>query len=80
MSLDVNCPEDALASAPRSAPARGRRVHPLTWVAAAVLLPLVCWDISQARYDVRSRRQASVQHTKLPTATTVSAPRSSRHP
>ena|ERR1700739_312115 len=47
-------------SAARSS-VRRHRVHPLTWVAAALLLPLACWDLRQAGHDVQLRRQASAQ-------------------
>ena len=46
-------------------PAPRRRVHPLTWVAAAALLPLVCWDAWQTHQEVRVRRQASPHYGKL---------------
>jgi hypothetical protein len=36
-------------------------VHPLSWVAAAVLLPLIWWDIGQTQHDVRMRREATLQ-------------------
>ena len=48
---------------------RRYRVHPLTWVAAALLLPLACWDVRQAEHDVHLRREASVQRLNHPTVT-----------
>ena len=57
-----------------SAPAARRRVHPVTWAAAAVLLPLACWDALQAQHDVTLRRQAAVQHIeRLPPLPSVTA-------
>jgi hypothetical protein len=47
---------------------RRHRVHPLTWVAAALLLPLACWDVRQAEHDVHLRRAVSVQHLHHPAA------------
>lgn len=40
---------------------RRHRVHPLTWVAAALLLPLACWDARQAEHDVQLRRGVAAQ-------------------
>src|SRR5258708_19254190 len=64
MSLEEKWPEAEPAVAAPSAPARRRRVHPATWVAAAVLLPLVCWDASQARHHVQLRRQPAAPHVE----------------
>lgn len=47
---------------------RWRRVHPLTWVIAGLLLPLACWDVRQAQHDVRLRREASAQQVKHPSS------------
>lgn len=45
----------------RQSAVRRHRVHPLTWVAAALLLPLAWWDVRQAAHDVQLRREMSVQ-------------------
>jgi hypothetical protein len=58
----VKCPETAPAAAGPSSPVRRRGVHPVTWIAAAALLPLAWWDARQALHDVTLRRQAAVQH------------------
>ena len=55
-----DAPAEAVAE-----PAKRRRVHPLTWAASAVLVPLVCWDAWQAKHDVAVRRQASVEYAKV---------------
>jgi hypothetical protein len=48
---------------------RRHRVHPLTWVAVALLLPLACWDVRQAEHDVHLRRAVSPQRLSHPTVT-----------
>jgi hypothetical protein len=48
---------------------RRQRVHPLTWVAVALLLPLACWDLRQAEYDVHLRHAVSAQRLNHPTVT-----------
>lgn len=50
------------------APARPQRskVHPLTWIAAAALMPVLAYDVWQTLQDVRHRHQA------YPTAASVS--------
>ena len=45
------------------------KIHPLTWLAAALLLPLACWDVRQAEHDVHLRHTESVQRLHHPTAT-----------
>lgn len=40
---------------------RSTEVHPLTWLGAALLLPLACWDVRQAEHDVQLRREAFIQ-------------------
>ena len=52
MAFDMSSTERAMT--------RRRRIHPLTWVAAAALLPLVCWDAWQTQHEVRAKRAASV--------------------
>ena len=59
MTYDVSSVEHAMT--PR------RRMHPMTWVAAAALLPLVCWDAWQTQHEIRARREASTQYTQVPT-------------
>src|SRR4029077_14527520 len=48
---------------------RRQRVHPLTWVAVALLLPLACWDLRQAEYVVHLRHAVSAQRLNHPTVT-----------
>ena len=48
---------------------RRHRVHPLTWVAVGLLLPLACWDLRQAEYDVHLRHAVSAQRLNHPTVT-----------
>ncbi len=42
------------------APARPqrRKVHPLTWIVAAALAPVLAWDVWQTLQDVKQRHQA----------------------
>jgi hypothetical protein len=48
---------------------RHHRVHRLTWVAVAVLLPLACWDVRQAEHDVHLRHAVSALRLNHPTVT-----------
>ena len=48
---------------------RRHRVDPLTWVAVGLLLPLACWDLRQAEYDVHLRHAVSAQRLNHPTVT-----------
>jgi hypothetical protein len=54
---------------------RRHKVHPLTWVAAAALMPLLAWDVWRTLQDVKQRHQpyASV------TSPAVSAARPGDH-
>ena len=59
MYLNDECPEgENLPSEQAPALPERRRVHPITWVAAAALLPLLVWDIRETLQDVK-HRQAS---------------------
>lgn len=53
---------------PERAPARPQRhkVHPLTWIVAAALMPVLVYDVWQTLQDVRHRHQA------YPTAASMS--------
>ena len=46
------------------APARPQRhkVHPLTWVAAAALMPVLVYDVWQTLQDVKHRHHAYASH------------------
>jgi len=72
--MSVECFEATPAATAAAAPAERRRVHPATWIAAAALLPLVCWDARQTLHDVSLRRQASVHHIERLRAAAVAVP------
>ena len=62
--LDYSTDETAFTEiAPRAA-AKRYRVHPLTWVAAAGLIPILCWDAWQSLQEAKQRvhmREGTVQ-------------------
>jgi len=41
------------ASTPQFVPAQRRKTHPVTWVATAAIIPLLCWDAWQTYKEAR---------------------------
>ena len=54
--------EAAHAARAQPTPRQRRERHAVTWVAVAVIIPLLCWDAWQTRHEIQQRRQASMQH------------------
>ena len=44
---------------------RNSETRPIPLLAAVLLLPLGCWDVTQAEHDILLRREVSV-HSRLP--------------
>jgi hypothetical protein len=51
---------DNVVSEPTAARPRRRKVHPLTWIVAALLTPVLLWDVWQTVQDVKHRHQTYV--------------------
>jgi hypothetical protein len=69
MSLVEKYPDYGTAlSEPAPVRALRRRVHPATWVAAAVLVPVLCWDAWQTQQEARHRHQGTAQLVSSPAA------------
>ena len=49
--------------APR--PAAPRRVHPLTWIVAAALIPVLCWDAWRSLEEAKLRVHTRLSATQL---------------
>jgi hypothetical protein len=70
------CPPGA-AAFPELAPrtAAPRRVHPLTWVVAAALIPVLCWDawrsLEEAKQRVHTHHGAAQLDAGAPAAFSV---------
>ena len=50
---DAPPPKGARATPPQAMPAQRHKTHPITWVATAVIIPLLCWDAWQTYVDVK---------------------------
>jgi hypothetical protein len=45
----------ALADVATPVPRTRHRIHPLTWVVAAALMPVLCWDAWQSLQEAKQR-------------------------
>jgi hypothetical protein len=68
MFVNEEYPEGGnMPSEPAAARPGRRRVHPITWVAAAALIPLLGWDVWQTLQDIK-HRQAYASLARPPAA------------
>ena len=53
----VNCAEcgnDVSESAATARPKQSRKIHPVTWIVAAALIPILVWDVRQTVRESKS--------------------------
>jgi hypothetical protein len=50
---DAPAAKASRAATPQSVPAQRRKTHPVTWVATAAIIPLLCWDAWQTYKEAR---------------------------
>jgi hypothetical protein len=58
----VNCAEcgnDASESAATARPKQSRKIHPITWVALAAIIPLLVWDVRQSLRESKLHNTSS---------------------
>jgi len=57
----------ARATTPPSVPAQRHKTHPVTWVATAAIIPLLCWDAWQTYKEARvAKMSADVKFGRAP--------------
>jgi hypothetical protein len=47
------CGNEVSERAAAARPNQSRKIHPVTWIAAAALLPILVWDVQQSVKEVR---------------------------
>jgi len=57
--------ETLRASASRPVSAQRGKMHAVTWVVTAALIPLLCWDIWQTQHEAHLRRQAATPSARV---------------
>lgn len=57
------------SSASTARPDQSRKIHPITWVAAALLIPLLIWDVRQTVRELNFHH-ASIQSPRSGLCTT----------
>jgi hypothetical protein len=54
------------AAAPQSVAAQRHKTHPITWVATAAIIPLLCWDAWQTYKEARLKMSVDVKFDHAP--------------
>ena len=65
----VNCAEsgnDVSESAATARPKQSRKIHPITWVAFAAIIPLLVWDVRQSLRESKVHNTSSEAFRSLP--------------
>jgi hypothetical protein len=61
----TSCAETLRASASQPATAQRGKMHAVTWVVTAALIPLLCWDVWRSQQEAHMRRQVSTASAKM---------------
>jgi hypothetical protein len=54
------CGNDVSERAATARPERSRKIHPITWIVAAALIPILVWDVRQTVRESKSHSTSSV--------------------
>ena len=60
------CGSEVSERAARARPNQSREIHPVTWIAAAALIPIFVWDVRQTVKEVRLHRASIEASRSLP--------------
>jgi hypothetical protein len=53
------CGDDVSGTAATARPKHSRKVHPVTWIVAAALIPILVWDVRQTLRESKSHGTSS---------------------
>jgi hypothetical protein len=53
------CGEDLSETAATARPKPSRKIHPITWIVAAALIPVLVWDVRQTVRESKSHGTSS---------------------